>query len=279
MKKLFALIEITRPINVIITSIVVGISIFLFNKYSLNTTNLILAIVSAGLVVAAGNVINDFFDVEIDIINKPNRPIPSGRVSKNEAIILFCIASVSASITSFLLSYLAFIIVLVTLFFLFTYSFIFKSIPLVGNVIIAFCTGLAFIFAGIVAQNIRAAFIPAFFAFQINLIRELVKDIEDIEGDDKNSYKTYPIKFGLVKTKFLIYFLTFILILSTLFPFLFRLYRIEYFLIVLFFVNLPLIYFLKVFGRFNFSNSISTLSIVLKAVMITGLISIYAGLI
>ena len=183
-----------------------------------------------------------------------------------------------AAITAYIISDLLLIIVLVTLFFLFSYSFFFKSIALAGNLIVAFCTGLAFIFAGMVADNIGASIIPAIFAFQINLIRELVKDVEDIRGDEKNNYKTYPIKFGLDKTKNLIYFLTIVLVFSTFYPFVFRIYKIEYFLIVLFFVDLPLIYFLKQLNKSDFTQNLPFLSVLLKVVMVTGLISIFAGL-
>ena len=67
--------------------------------------------------------------------------------------------------------------------------------------IIALLTGLAFIYGGFAVGNPVAAIVPAVFAFLINLIREIVKDIQDIEGDTKAGVITFPIKFGFKKSK------------------------------------------------------------------------------
>ena len=69
---------------------------------------------------------------------------------------------------------------------------------------VAFLTGLVFIFGGVVVENPTAAIVPAIFAFLINLIREIVKDMEDVEGDNKAGVITFPIKFGFQKSKILI---------------------------------------------------------------------------
>ena len=67
----------------------------------------------------------------------------------------------------------AFILVVSTIILLFLYSLALKSIPFLGNLVVSLCTGLAFIFGGIVVENYTIAIIPAFFAFLINLIRDL----------------------------------------------------------------------------------------------------------
>ena len=80
-------------------------------------------------------------------------------------------------------------------------------------------TGLAFIYGGFAADNPDAAVIPAVFAFLINLIREIVKDVQDIEGDSKLNYQTFPIRFGIDTSKRLVILISLVLILFTLYPF------------------------------------------------------------
>ena len=139
------------------------------------------------------------------------------------------------------------VIVITSIILLFIYSATLKKLPLIGNITVAFLTGLAFIYGGFASGNPVAAIVPAVFAFLINLIREIVKDIQDIEGDTKAGVITFPIKFGFKKSKILILIITISLILYTLYPFITELYKIEYFIVVMVFVNPLLITFFKIF--------------------------------
>jgi len=277
MKKFYAILEITRPLNLLITFAVVYVSAIICSGIFHPTFNVLLACFSAVLVAAAGNIINDYYDFKIDKINRPSRPIPSGRLSKKEALILFIILIIIALLISYLISFEAVIIVSSTIVLLFYYSYYFKGVPLIGNIIIACCTAFVFIYGGIVVGNFKASLIPALFAFLINLIREILKDVEDLEGDEKNQISTFPIKFGLPLTKKAISVLVFILLFATFYPFIFRLYKIEYFLIVMFLVNLPIIYLLREIYSKDFLSKLSKLSLSLKLIMIFGLIAIYMG--
>ena len=138
-------------------------------------------------------------------------------------------------------------------------------------------TGLAFIYGGISVSNSRGAVIPAIFAFLINLIRELVKDIQDISGDTKAGIKTFPIKFGLGLTKHLIFFFTVLLIAATVIPFAYRIYNIEFFVIAMIIINPVLVYFLKLLYSDDSSATFNKLSKLLKLDMVFGLIAIYFG--
>ena len=277
MKKLNAFIEITRPINLIITFVVVYVSAIICSGNFHLSLEIFLAGVSAVFVAAAGNIVNDYFDIEIDKINRPNRPISSGRVTKKEAVTAFFLLVVMALFISYTISIEAFLIVSTTIALLFIYSFRYKSVPLIGNIIIAVCTALAFIYGGVIVGNVNAAIIPALFAFLINLIREILKDVEDFEGDKQNDLSTFPIKYGLPSTKTVLLVFVFILILATTYPFIFKLYTIEYFLIVLFLVDLPLIYFLNELYSKDFLPNLSKLSLLLKLIMLFGLMAIHAG--
>ncbi len=276
MKTLIAAIKISRPINMLITFAVVLVAAIISSKH-LSISLPIYAGFSAMLVAAAGNIINDYFDFEIDKINRPNRVLPSGEMTKKTALLLYFLISIVAIVLSYLVSNSAIIIVLSTITILFLYSKIFKGVPLVGNILIATCTGLAFIYGGIAVGNWEAAIIPSVFAFLINLIRELLKDVEDLEGDLQNKTITFAGKFGVKKTKSLILSITCILILATFYPFVSKVYSIEYFMIVLFSVNLILVNFLEELNKENFLEQISKLSDYLKLSMVFGLIAIYFG--
>lgn len=277
MEKIIAILNITRPVNVIITFSVVIVAAIISSEYFVLTGEIFLAAISAALVAASGNVINDYFDFEIDKINRSFRPLPAGYLNKNEALFIYIFLSSLAIIISIVISLKAFAIVFITSILLFFYSFYLKQKPLVGNIIVSTSTALAFIYGGMLVGNIALSLIPAFFAFLINLIREIIKDIEDIEGDRKNNMKTFPIKFGIEKSKFILLVLLILLFLATLVPVLFKFYKIEYFIIIMFFVNLPLVYFFRTITSEQFLNNISKLSMLIKLTMISGLIAIYLG--
>ena len=111
----------------------------------------------------------------------------------------------------------------------------------------------------------------------MNFIREIVKDVEDQEGDLKNNVITFPTKFGIKSTKKLLIFLIIVLILLTFYPFLNSIYKIEYFIFVLFSVDLLLAYIIKLILYFDFTKEISKISKLLKLSMLFGLIAIMAG--
>jgi geranylgeranylglycerol-phosphate geranylgeranyltransferase len=226
---------------------------------------------------ASGNIINDIFDIEIDRINRPSRPLSSGLIKINFALFFYFILVLISLALSLLISQSAFTIVLISHLILFLYSKYLKKIPLIGNITVAFLTGLVFIFGGVAVGNPSAAIIPASFAFLINLIREIVKDMEDIEGDRKVDVITFPIKFGFQKSKFLILVITILLVLFTLYPFLTKLYKIEFIIVVMILVNTILVYSLKLLFENNSDKNLKKVSNLLKLDMIIGLIAIYLG--
>jgi len=268
---------ITRPVNVIITFVSVIVAAVICLPGKIPETNVLLSAVSAALTAASGNIINDFFDIEIDKVNRPIRPLPSGKITINEALVLIIVLAILSLVLSFLISYEAFIIVLFSNVLLFLYSKLLKGIPLVGNIIIAFLTGLVFIFGGVVVGNPSAAIIPAVFAFLINLIREVVKDMQDIEGDKKSNIVTFPIKYGFKRSKLLTLLITFTLILCTLFPFVTQIYRIEYFVIVMVIVNPILVYCMKILFVEHSPKNLNRISNLLKLNMVFGLVAVFLG--
>lgn len=275
-KKIYSYIKITRPINVLITFLVVIVAILISQIYKVGLSVIIISSLAAALITAGGNVINDIFDIETDKIAHPDRVLVNGTLSKKEAALFYNLLNAIAIILATGISIQVLLIALLSIILLFVYSKFLKKLPLIGNFVIAFLTGLAFIYGGFVSNNPVTAVIPAIFAFLINFIREVVKDIQDIEGDKSANLKTFPIKYGIPKSNFVIILLTIILIAFTVYPFFASLFRIEYFIVVMLVVNPILVLCLK--HLFDKSGpKLSMISNLLKLDMIMGLIAIYLG--
>lgn len=190
-----------------------------------------LLVFSTVLIAAAGNIINDYFDVKADRINKPEKLIITKYVDRKLAILSHWVINFIAFAIATYLSirnntFWYVFIHLLSINALWFYSMYFKRKPLIGNIIIAGLTALVPILCGVhffvqnnfLSVNIGSINSPfkewifrlneghfililAFFAFTTNLSREMIKDIEDIEGDKKLSAKTFPIKYGIKKSK------------------------------------------------------------------------------
>ena len=272
-----AFIFITRPVNVILTFIVVIVGAFICVISDYSIYKILLAALSAAFTAGAGNIINDIYDIEADKINHPERPLAKGIITTNDAWIEYFILTLLAVAASSFISQKALVIVILTSVLLYLYSTRLKKIPLLGNITVAYLTGLAFIFGGIAVNNVHGALIPAIFAFFINLIRELIKDMDDIEGDTKVGLQTFPKRFGMKATILLITIVTIVLIASTFYPFIKYIYTIEFFVLIMLIVNPILVYFLKLLYEKEVTNNLNKLSNMLKLNMVFGLLAIFLG--
>ena len=269
--------KIIRPVNFLITFFSIIVAAIICTVSSFPLLIIFYASLSGALTAAAGNVINDIFDIHIDKINRPNRPLPNGKISLKEAYILYIFLIFLSLFAAYLVNIEAFVIDLSALILLFFYSFKFKGIILFGNFIVAFLTGLAFIYGGIAVNNFKDAVIPALFAFLINFIREIVKDMEDIEGDLKNGILSLPHRYGFSRTKIIITTLSLLLIAATFYPFITKIYGIEYLLIIAVLVDPVLIYILNILFKDDSPKGLNKISLILKLNMVFGLAAIYLG--
>jgi geranylgeranylglycerol-phosphate geranylgeranyltransferase len=275
--KLYSYIKLSRPINALITFLVIIVASIISIEESFSEIKILLAALSGALTAMAGNVINDYFDVEIDKINKPERVLPSGKLSLKAALSFYIILSILALLISSFISINAFMIVFTASLLLSFYSYQLKKVSLVGNVVVSFLTGLAFIYGGLAVNNVTAAFIPALFAFLINFIREIVKDMEDLEGDKLHGINSFPVSYGFKKAKVLIAVITIVLIILTTVPFIMQFYKIEYFIVVMVLVNPVLVYIIKSLFENDSVKNLNKLSNLLKLNMVLGLIAISLG--
>ena len=221
--------------------------------------------------------INDIFDLESDRINHPERPLSQGTLSVKSIVSSIILFNLIGLFLAFIINPAAFIIALSASALLFLYSLKLKRIPLLGNIVVAFLTGMVFIYAGVSVNNYPFAIIPAVFAFLINLIRELVKDMEDVEGDKAAKTITLPQRIGFNNIKKMIVLFSILLILFTIYPFLTRIYKIEYFIFVMVIVNPVLVFILKSIYKNDSKKNLNKISFLLKLDMLFGLIAIYLG--
>jgi geranylgeranylglycerol-phosphate geranylgeranyltransferase len=169
-------------------------------------TSYLLPISTVTLVAAGGYVINDYFDVDSDLINKPSRPIPSGRVSRDEALILSIILFSIGLLTSYLTGPLSLTYAVVNAFLLVMYSKHLKKRGLIGNLVVSVASANSIIYGGLATSEMIKdpiltinTLLPAFYAGVFTLMREMVKGIEDVAGDLRMNVKTLAITKG-VKT-------------------------------------------------------------------------------
>ncbi len=276
-KKLFAILKIMRPSNVFITGLTIFVSVLIFGRNDPNILKLaFIAGIVGSLIDAGGNIINDFFDVEIDKINKPNRPIPSGLIKRETALSLYFLTTISGLGLGLLLNKLSLSIALLSAVIIFLYSFKLKRIPLFGNFTVALMTGFAFIFAGSVVDNFKDVIFPFLFALLINFSREIVKDIEDIEGDLKAGIKTFPILAGVGASVKVSIAVLVILIFLTLIPYFVGIYN-QIFLLLISVVDIGLIYVIISLLKDTRKSNLNKLSNLLKFEMLIGLFAIYFG--
>lgn len=197
-------IEILRPGNALMSAISIILVALIDKTISIPV---VLAMLAVFFETAAGNVINDYFDYKIDLINKPNRPIPSGRISlkngRNYGYFLFFMGTVCGFFISYLTNnWIPFAIVLFADVVLYLYAYKLKSTPLLGNLTVGFMTGFGFVFGGFSINNptiIMTSIFLGFFALVMTTAREIIKDIEDIEGDKADGARTLPILIGAKK--------------------------------------------------------------------------------
>lgn len=200
----------------------------LYSK-GINTTfermQFLLLIVASVLIAAAGYIINDYFDLNIDQVNKPERTIIDKKIKRRWAIVQHIVFSLAAVLIGFYIDFHSktfwlgfsnFGCVLL----LFGYSITLKKKLLIGNVLISALTAWVIVvvflcyvnsfycsacdqvfFSGNTHRFIRVSFLYAGFAFVISLIREVVKDLEDMDGDARYGCRTMPIVWGIPATK------------------------------------------------------------------------------
>lgn len=261
---------------------------------ALSTSGFVVLLFATLFIAAAGYIINDIEDIEADLINKPQKIIIDKYISEKTATTLFFIFNFTGVILGFALAYGLeksgfFVIFVLASAILYMYSTFLKHILLVGNSIVAALIGISILLVGIFDllpvmslenRGTQVFFLKlildyAIFAFLINFLRELVKDVEDIDGDYKMGVKSLPIVLGKERAKMIIFGLSLVPLFTVIFYLINNLYKqplaIGYVLLT---IIAPLIYTtLKLFSAKQ-KKDFTHISAVLKIVMLMGILSL-----
>ncbi|MBO6494977.1 MAG: geranylgeranylglycerol-phosphate geranylgeranyltransferase [Roseivirga sp.] len=172
----------------------------------LNDVNFFLMVSATVMITSAGYLINDYYDIKIDFVNKPDRVVVGKELRRRWVILGHTALNITAIAIGFYISIPIGIIMFGAAFMLWLYSNQLKRLAFIGNFVVAILTGTTLI---LVAEYFheRAYIIAcyAIFAAYITLVREIIKDTEDMKGDARFGCKTIPIVMGVAKTKWVIY--------------------------------------------------------------------------
>ncbi|MEM6263318.1 MAG: geranylgeranylglycerol-phosphate geranylgeranyltransferase [Bacteroidota bacterium] len=279
----------SRPLNVLISVLAFIVACFLAKGHSWSfftdprfyATSLTIAGIAA-----SGYWINDAYDFRIDRVNKPKRTIVNALLSVKKVLTVYFVFNflILACSAFYLAKYhhqydITFINVL-SVVLLFSYASYFKRVSVVGNLLIAFLTSLVIVLAGyLYVINRDLAFMIAF-AFQVTLLREITKDIEDIKGDLQFGLRTLPIQMGIRFTKYILGVLYVSFIISTYVPIIVEYVKTGEFLWMyaiasVALVQVPSVYLVWIMYRSGHPRNFSRQSTLLKYLIFGGIVSLF----
>ena len=278
MNRFFFGIKILRPLNMILCLLAVFIAAWLVDGITspLLPYTALVVLCFAG----ASNILNDVLDIHIDEINRPNRVLPSGRLRIQDALILMGFLYVVGLIACTYLQPLGRQIALITVLpLLVLYTPLFKRVPFIGNLVVGGILGLVFLFTeGAIHGNTKTMWIPFFLATALSTIRELCKDAADMAGDSTANIQTFPRKFGLISTLWLLRLLTIALCFFAITPYASGYYGIIYLVTLILGVEIPLLFSVfMVLSEKSGSADYSKAAKTLKGVTIAGMVVILSS--
>ena len=258
-----------------------GFSIFIASEIigpDLDKRLVLLLSVIVMLFTSGANALNDALDLKIDLINRPLRPIPSGKVNIKTAFLLSFIFFIFASILCLQLNKNAeFIGIFIAMPIMTLYTTYLKNKPLIGNFSVAFILSLSFIFCGAAFNSINPMIIPTLLCFGLSFLRELVKDMADIEGDKSSGLSTFPIYSGFENSIKLVIIISFLIGLGSFIPFLNSTYNLWYLFFLILGVEIPILFIVFLMLKKPSIKSAEKSAKVLKFSTFMGLIAIYTG--
>jgi 4-hydroxybenzoate polyprenyltransferase len=239
----------------------------IITKPSLN-----LLVWSTACIAAAGYIINDYYDVKIDIINKPDRLIIGRSISRRYAMALHLVFNFVGLFLAWQISYNILVLHLFSVFLLWWYSNFLKRQAIWGNLVVSILTGFSVLAVAVLfKQSELLVAIYALFALVMSFIRELIKDMEDMKGDKNYGCQTAPIRFGLRFSKRIIYWVVALLVVLLLsFGLWYKPFMVFVFIVL---IIIPLGVFLKKLSQADTKKDFSFLSKFCKGLMISGILS------
>ncbi|MDN3491200.1 geranylgeranylglycerol-phosphate geranylgeranyltransferase [Winogradskyella bathintestinalis] len=201
--KFFSLFSVVRGYNILVIVIAQYLaSIYIFAhdkplKAVLLDLNLLMLVMASSATIAGGYIINNFYDSEKDLINKPRKTMLDRLVSQNTKLSFYFTLNFLAVVFASYVSFKAVVFFAIYIFAIWFYSHRFKKQPMIGNIVSAILTVTPFFVIFIYYKNFElVVFAHGIFLFLLIYMRELTKDLENIRGDLALNYRTIPVVYG-----------------------------------------------------------------------------------
>ncbi len=277
--KFFSLFSVVRGYNILVVVIAQYLaSVYIFAhdkplKVVLLDVNLLMLVLASSAAIAGGYIINNFYDSEKDLINKPRKTMLDRLVSQNTKLSFYFVLNFLAVIFASYVSFKAVIFFAVYIIAIWFYSHRLKKQPITGNIVSAILAVTPFFAIFIYYQNFeRVIFAHAIFLFLLISMRELTKDLENIKGDLALNYRTVPVVHGEKMSKQMLTVLSIFTIISAIMLILFfkigHMYYFFYLSIIL------LLLYLIILLKSNKKNHYLILHNILKFIIVLGIFSI-----
>ncbi|MEH6777631.1 geranylgeranylglycerol-phosphate geranylgeranyltransferase [Maribacter arcticus] len=277
--KVLSLFSVVRGYNIL----VIALAQYLASIYILSPNlplrqvvfdvNLFAIVIASVMVIAGGYIINNFYDAEKDLINKPRKSMLDRLVSQRFKLTTYFVLNFMAVIAASYVSFRAVFFFSSYIFGIWIYSHKLKRIPLIGNFISATLAITPFFVVFVYYRNFETViFVHAFFLFLLILAREMIKDLENLSGDIAQNYKTIPIIYGARTSKIIIT----LLILLTLLPSLLLIFKFDVGYMNFYFATcvLLLVLFIFLLSRAETKKDYVWLHNILKLIIVVGVFSI-----
>jgi geranylgeranylglycerol-phosphate geranylgeranyltransferase len=275
MKRMLALYKLARPFNGFSSALAVFLGGYVAR------TDAWLQVVMAGavtfLVTGAGNTWNDYLDIEIDRINRPDRVLPSGQVSRRAALIFGLGLNAVALVISAFINTPAFLVSLVASAILYVYSWKLKSTVLLGNLTVAIVSAMSVIFGGIAAGHWLPALPLAIIIFVAITGREILKTLADYEGDLRQRVRTISTAWGRRPARIFFFVIASATGMVMLVPHLLHMYRPVYAYIVAFGVFPVILYALVKVTRYSSGHQLERVSQLMKLDFLVWFVAVILG--
>jgi 4-hydroxybenzoate polyprenyltransferase len=237
-----------------------------------------LLVLATVLISAAGYIINDYFDVKIDAVNKPDKIVVTKFLKPRWAIVLHVVFNTIAIVIGVYISWQLVLVFLFITLLLWQYSASWKKMFLLGNLTIALLMSSTVLVLWVwdAGHDLESILFYSFFAFFTGFLREIIKDLEDLKGDETYDCKTIPIVWGVAATRKFLYILSSFLgalLGVAIFFFFFREYTVYGFYLLLL-VLFPFMGFIHLLRKADRKKNFSRLSTFIKLIMLAGVLSI-----
>jgi geranylgeranylglycerol-phosphate geranylgeranyltransferase len=273
--------KLIRGVNCLLAATAVLVGAYL-TDYTIPMDALILTAIAAFLACAGGNAFNDLVDLKVDRIAHPDRVLVSGSIGKAEAFYIAALSSLFGLVLSLFVNFWVFATVLAAILLLVAYNMALKHIPVLGNLTIALLAGLTFIAGGLAVDYdltwvLPGPLIGSVYAVLFHFVRELMKDVQDLDGDQAAGITTLPRLIGQSPALVLCLVLFFVLVVLTYIPVYYGWFGRYYEILTIYVVDLPMLALLILVWGNPTRRMLRIGSTALKAGMFLGMIALLLG--